>query len=291
MRINVKKMFKLFIDGKFTRTESERYITFLNPKNKKTICNISRGSVKDIRNAVVAARNAQNKWASKTAYERGQILYRFAEMLESRKAQYIEELIETTGCNKAAAVKEVEYSIDRIIWYAGVSDKWVQMIGTVNSVQTGYFNFSIPEPTGVVGIILADEFPLLTFISRVCPIIVSGNTAVVIPSEKYPLTSLTLSEVIVSSDFPAGVINIISGYRKELVSTLSGHMDVNSIDLSYQDAEIKKLIKTNCANNVKRFNFVTKEQLGKIYKNEEFENIREIDKFIEIKTVWHTMGL
>lgn len=291
MRINVKKMYKLFIDGKFTRTESERYITIHNPKNKNIICNISRGSVKDVRNAVVAARNAQGKWASKAAYERGQILYRMAEMLENRKSLFIEELIETTNCKRNQAVKEAEYSIDRIIWFAGVSDKWVQMIGTVNSVQTGFFNFSIPEPTGVVGVILADENPLLTFISRVCPIIVSGNTVVVIPSEKFPLTSLTLSEVIASSDIPAGVINIISGYRKELVSTLSGHMDVNSIDLSYQDAEMKKLVKTNCANNVKRFNFVTKEQLQKIYKNEEFENIREIDKFIEIKTVWHTMGL
>jgi len=291
VRIEVPKMYKLFIGGKFTRTESERYLSVINPRTKKKICNYSRASRKDVRNAIVAARSGFNLWSTKTAYERGQILYRLAEMLEARKEQFTAEITNSTNLSKNSASKEVMKSVDRIIWYAGFADKWSQLIGTVNPVQSGYFNFSIPEPTGVVGVLLPDEPSLLALVSRICPIITSGNSCVIIASERSPLPALSFAEVIATSDFPPGVINILTGVKKELLPHLAAHMDVNAFDYAHQDIKFKKDVQLACADNVKRFIDSSQNKTRHMFNDEEYESIYQIQNFVEIKTVWHTMGL
>jgi len=286
----VLKMYKLFIGGKFTRTESERYLSALNPKTKKKICNYSRASRKDVRNAVVAARSGYTAWSAKTAYERGQILYRLAEMLGGRKDQFINEILTSTKSTKAQAKKEVEKSIDRVVWYAGFSDKWLHLISTVNPVQSGYFNFSIPEPTGIVGILLPNEPSLLALVSRLFPVIVSGNSCVIIASESAPLPALSFSEVIATSDFPAGVVNILTGLKKELIPHLAPHMDVNSFDYADSDNSFKKEVQNDCAVNVKRFVFSAFKNQFDYYNDSLNESLKQVQNFTEIKTVWHTMG-
>lgn len=287
-RIEVPKMYKLYIGGKFTRTESERYTPVVNPKTKEKICNISRASRKDVRNAVVAARSGFNSWSSKTGYERGQILYRLAEMLEGRKEQLAHEITLTTTNTKAQASKEVMKAIDRIIWYAGLADKYGQLIGTVNNVQSGYFNFSTAEPTGIVGILLPEEQPFLALISRLCAVITSGNSCIIIPSEKSPLAALTFSEIAATSDIPAGVVNILTGRKKELLPHLASHMDVNAFDYAESNSAFKKEVQTACANNVKRFVYSA---IADYYNDDKNENILQVQNFTELKTVWHTMGL
>lgn len=288
IRITIPKMYKLFIGGKFTRTESERYLDAINPKTKEKICNISRASRKDLRNAVVAARAGFNDWSGKTAYERGQIIYRLAEMLEGRKEQFAEEIFISTKQTKAECLKEVHKSIDRIIYYAGFCDKWMQLVGTVNPVQAGYFNFSVPEPTGIVGVILPDTLSFLPLISRVAVTLTTGNSCIIIANENSPMPALSFAEVIATSDFPGGVINILTGQKKELVSHMAGHFDINAIDYCDDDPDMRKTIMELCANNVKRFHSLPKE--WNWYSDEMNENLREIEKFTEIKTVWHTMG-
>jgi acyl-CoA reductase-like NAD-dependent aldehyde dehydrogenase len=212
-RLAIPKMYKLFIGGKFARTESERYLEVFDADNNK-LCNISRSSRKDVRNAVVAARAGFASWNSKTPYERGQIFYRLAEMLESSEGKLIDEIIISTGCTPQQACDEVSVAIDRIIFYAGLCDKYVQLSGTVNPVQAGYFNFSIPEPTGIVGIVLPDTLSFLPMITRILPVLASGNSCIILANEKYPLPALSFSEVIATSDFPSGSINILTGMKK-----------------------------------------------------------------------------
>lgn len=286
-RLAVPKMYKLFIGGKFARTESERYLEVFDADNNK-LCNISRSSRKDVRNAVVAARAGFASWNSKTPYERGQIFYRLAEMLESGEGKFIDEIIISTGSTPQEACDEVSAAIDRIIFYAGLCDKYVQLSGTVNPVQAGYFNFSIPEPTGIVGIILPDTLSFLPMISRILPVLASGNSCIIIANEKYPLPALSFSEVIATSDFPSGSINILTGMKKELVSHLAGHMDVNAIDYSADGTDYKKQIQELCANNVKRGNYISAD--WDWYNDDANENIKDVEKFTETKTVWHTMG-
>jgi acyl-CoA reductase-like NAD-dependent aldehyde dehydrogenase len=287
-RLQVFKMYKLFIGGKFTRTESERYLPAVNPKTGEKLCNYSRASRKDVKNAVTAARTGYNTWNEKTAYERGQILYRLAEMLEGRKEQFINELFQSTKVTKANAIREVQKSIDRIVWYAGFSDKWSQLVGTVNPVQAGYFNFSIPEAMGIAGILLPEELPLLSLVSNICPVIVSGNSCIIVASENSPLPALTFSEVIATSDFPAGVINILTGKKKELIPHLAGHMDVNGFCYAESNPDFKKEVQELCAVNVKRF---VSSIENDYFNDEKTENLLKIQNFVEIKTVWHTMGL
>ena len=287
-RLQIPKMYKLFIGGKFTRTESERYLEAVNPKTKEKICNISRASRKDLRNAVVAAKAGFNEWSGKTAYERGQIMYRLAEMLEGRKDQFIEEIYISTNQTKAECTKEVHKAIDRIIYYAGFCDKWMQLVGTVNPVQAGYFNFSVPEPTGIVGIILPDTLSFLPLISRVAVTLTSGNSCIILANENSPLPSLSFSEVIATSDFPGGVINILTGSKKEVLPHMAGHFEINAIDYCDENAEQKKEVMTLCANNVKRFHSLPND--WNWYSDDLNENLKEIEKFTEIKTVWHTMG-
>jgi len=288
-RLEIPKMYKLFIGGKFTRTESERYFDALNLKDGKKICNISRASRKDIRNSVVAARSGFNDWSGKTAYERGQIMYRFAEMLEGRKEQFIDEIFISTKESKSDCKKEVQKAVDRLIYFAGFCDKWTQLSGSVNPVQSGYFNFSIPEPTGIVGIILPDTLSFLPLISRVSAVLSSGNSCVIIANESSPLPALSVAEVIATSDFPSGVINILTGLKSELNSHLAGHFDVNAIDLCIGIRSDKKTIQELCANNVKRFSSIPENHDW--YSDKDNENLKEIEKFTELKTVWHTMGM
>ncbi|MCX6157134.1 MAG: aldehyde dehydrogenase family protein [Ignavibacteriae bacterium] len=287
-RIEIPKMYKLFIGGKFARTESERYIEVINPKTKDKICNISRASRKDVRNSVVSARSGFSSWSSKSGYERGQILYRFAEMLEGRKEQFIEEIYISTLRTKSECRNEVSKAIDRIIYYAGFADKWMQLISSVNPVQEGYFNFSVPEPVGVVGVILPDNLSFLPLVSRILVILTTGNSCVIIANEKSPLPSLTLSEVIATSDFPSGVINLLTGQKSELISHLAGHFDINAIDYCEETGNNRKLIKELCANNVKRFYETGNSKSWNWFSDKQNENFKEIEKFTELKTVWQS---
>lgn len=287
-RLNIPKMYKLFIGGKFARTESERYLEVVNPKSREKICNISRASRKDARNAVQAAAPGLAGWSSKTGYERGQILYRLAEMLEGRKEQFIEEIILSTGITKQSAQKEVNAAIDRIIYYAGFSDKWIQLYGTVNPVQSNYFNFSMPEQTGITAIILPDTLSFLPLVSRICSVITSGNSCVILANEKYPLPALSFSEVIATSDVPSGTINILTGKKSEIIPHLCGHFDVRAVDLCSSDKELVKSVQELCALNVKRLNYFS--DTHDWFSKGENESLEQITKFTEIKTVWHTMS-
>ena len=212
-------------------------------------------------------------------------------MLEGRKDQFINEISISTGHSKEQALKEVNKSIDRIVWFAGFADKWSQLVGTVNPVQAGYFNFSIPEPTGIVGVLLPNEPSLLAMISEICSVITSGNSCIVIASDTAPLPALSFAEVIATSDFPPGVINILTGIKKELIPHLAGHMDVNAFDYADSDISFKKEVQTACSNNVKRFIYSSHKNPKDYYSDELNENLNKIQNFIEIKTVWHTMGL
>ena len=226
-RIGVLKTYKIFIAGKFPRTESGRYFHIKNGKGK-VLANMCLSSRKDFRNAVVAARKVQNYWQKTTALNKGQILYRIAEMLEGRKTQFITELM-LTGCSKSQAKEEVECSIDRLIYYAGWSDKFGQIFSSVNPVVSNHFNFSVLQAMGVVSVISPNEQSLLGLISVVAPLIVGGNSCVILSSEKNPMVSISFAEVINTSDVPHGVVNILTGKRKELISHFASHKDVNAI--------------------------------------------------------------
>lgn len=289
MRLEVAKMYKLFIGGKFTRTESERYLDAVSPSSGKKICNVSRASRKDVRNAVVAARAGFNDWSGRSGYERGQILYRLAEMLESRTEAFADMIAVSTRMKRGDCGKEVSLVIDRIVFFAGLADKWQQLQGTVNPVQAGYFNFSMSEPSGIAGIVLPDVPSFLPLVSRICNAIVTGNSCVVIASESSPIPALLFSEVAATSDIPSGTVNILTGFRNELTPHLAGHFDVNAVDFCCQDAGLMKETAELCANNVKRFHFI---RPGHDWRSSgDNENISEPAAFTEIKTVWHTMGM
>src|SRR5881394_3457355 len=276
-RLSVRKTYKLYINGEFPRTESGRSYPVQN--GDKLIANACRGSRKDLRNAVQAARKAFPGWSGKTAYNRGQILYRIAEVCESRAAELVDEL-RKQGSSAAEARKEMEQVIDRWVYYAGWSDKYPQVVGSVNPVAGPYYNFTVPEPTGVVGVVSPEEPSLLGLVSRVAPAIVGGNTVVAITSESKPLAAITLGEVFETSDVPGGVVNLISGLKSELVPWLASHMDVNAIDITGVDDE-------SAAENVKRV----------VHWSGEWTDARNaqspyaIFDFQEMKTVWHPMGM
>jgi len=279
-RLEVLKTYKIYIGGKFPRTESGRYYT---PKNGNTpLGNSCLSSRKDFRNAVVAARDAFGGWSGATAYNRSQILYRIAEMLEGRKAQFMDELTKQ-GSTKAAAEKEVNESIDRIIYYAGWADKYTQLFSAVNPVATSHFNFTLPEPTGVVSIIAPEDTSLIGLISTIIPVIVSGNTCVVLASENKPLCAITFAEVINSSDVPGGVINILTGTRKELQSHMASHMDVNALLYSGNDKKEITALQKQAVENLKR---VVVRDFSAIY-DEKHNNPYYIEDFVEMKTTWH----
>ena len=262
-RLPVKKTYKLFIGGAFPRSESGRTVEAEGQ-------NVARGSRKDVRDAVKAARAAQPGWAGATAYNRGQVLYRIAEMVEARTPEFAE---------LCTGREEVERTIDRIVWYAGWADKLSQVLGGSNPVAGPYFNFTVPEPTGVVGI-LAPEPPLLGLVSRLSPVIVGGNTAVVIASEGHPLVAIELAECLATADVPPGVVNILTGLRKELAPWLASHMDVSALDLTGGDGDAAELERLG-AENVKRV----------VRGKADGQSPYDITAFLELKTVWHPIGM
>jgi len=280
-RLKVAKTYKIYIGGQFPRTESGRYYD-LKLSNGK-VANMCLGSRKDVRNAIQVARNAQHGWAGKTAYNKSQILYRMGEMLESRAAQFVEELI-LTGSNANEAKREVEQAIDCLIYYAGWCDKYQQVFSSVNPVTSSHFNFSQIEPTGVVTMVVDETSALLGLVNAIAPVIASGNTCVVLASNQKPLAAVSFAEVLNSSDLPGGVVNIITGTRKELLSHLASHMDVNAIYLNTQDVDEIKSVQTLCALNVKRCIVDQTAQWPD-------ENPHRIIDFAEVKTTWHPVGV
>jgi len=289
-RIGVRKTYKLYIGGAFPRTESGRAYEVFGAKGQ-LLANACRGTRKDIRDAVRAARKAFDGWASKTAYNRSQILYRIAELMEGRRDQFVAEVMASEGVGRARATRLVDASIDRWVWYAGWADKYPQLIGTVNPVAGSYFNFSVPEPTGVVGIIAPEASSLLGLVSRLAPVIVSGNAAVVISSETRPLPAVTLTEVLATSDVPGGVVNLITGLRGELVGHLAGHMDVNALDAFGAAPADRAALEEVAVENVKRFSRPPAEGLERYdWLADAAQSPYLIGEFVEIKTVWHPIG-
>ncbi|MFZ9840418.1 MAG: aldehyde dehydrogenase family protein [Candidatus Nanopelagicales bacterium] len=273
--IEVKRTAKLFINGAFPRSESGRSYP-VSGANGEFLVNVANATRKDARDAVVAAAAAQPKWAAATAYNRGQILYRMAEMLQGRSAQFVEEL-------KAAGVKnpadQVTEAIDRIIWYSGWSDKLAMTNGSANPVAGPYFNFSIPEPTGVIAIVVAEQPPLLAIVDQICAAIVSGNTVVALAPQSAPLVAVSFAEVLATSDLPAGVVNLLTCDSDEIATWLASHLEVDGIDLSgVTDANFKTKLESEAAINLKRvlrdFN----------------DGYQAMKTWLEIKTVWHPQG-
>ena len=278
-RVEILKTYKIYSGGKFPRTESGRYYMALDKKGNP-IANMCMGSRKDVRNAVVSARKAFGAWSGKTAFNRSQILYRIAEVLEGRKSQFVEELI-LQGSQKNSATKEVEDSIDRIVYYAGWCDKFCQIGSSVNPVSSSHFNFSTYEPVGLVGLVAPQESSLLGLVSLLMPIISGGNTCVVLANESLPLCSITFSEVLHASDVPGGVVNIITGQTSELIKPLSTHMDVNAIAFSGLN-ERKKEIDLYSVENLKRVRSYDMD-----WKKSDDQGLHYITDFQEVKTTWH----
>jgi acyl-CoA reductase-like NAD-dependent aldehyde dehydrogenase len=262
-RLPVQKTYKLFIGGKFPRSESGR--TFEAQGQ-----NVALASRKDVRDAVKAARGAVAGWAGMTAYNRGQVLYRVAEMMEARAVDLAE---------LCSGREEVEAAIDRVVWYAGWSDKLAQVLGSANPVAGPYFNFTVPEPTGVVGVLAPEEPALLGLVTRLAPVLVGGNAAVVVASESHPLAAVELAEVVATSDVPGGVVNVLTGRRDELAPVLASHMDVNALDLAGADGLAPELERL-AAENVKRV----------VKGRADVQSPWEVASFLELKTVWHPIG-
>ena len=283
-RVPVAKTYKIYIDGKFPRTESGRYFALENADGD-VIANICRGSRKDFRNSVVAARTAFAGWSAASAYLRGQILYRIAEMLEGRSEQFVAELV-LQGESKRRAQKEVEASIDRLIYYAGWSDKYQQIFSSVNPVSSSHFNFSVLEPTGVVAVLAPDDSGLLGLVSNIAPVIVGGNTCVVLASEQMPLCAVSFAEVLHASDVPAGVVNILTGFREELTEHFASHMDVNAVVYCDGDSDDAKEIQEQAADNIKR----VIDRVDTDWGDESAQNPYLIKQTQETKTTWHPIG-
>ena len=280
-RIEVLKTYKIYIGGQFPRTESGRYYVAENKKGQ-ALANVCLSSRKDVRDAVGSARSAVGGWSGRAAFNRSQILYRIAEMLEGRRAQFIDELVKQDSSPKDAE-NEINLSIDRLIYYAGWCDKYQQVFSAVNPVASSYFNFSVPEPTGVVAIVAPQNSSLLGLVSVIAPVIAGGNTCVVLASEEQPLCSVTFAEVINSSDVPGGVINILTGKPSELIKYFADHMDINAVVYCENDAATKKLIQEKASLNVKRVLFYDSIN----WKNEEGQSPYFITDTQEIKTTWH----
>ncbi|MEU7634989.1 MULTISPECIES: aldehyde dehydrogenase family protein [unclassified Streptomyces] len=283
-RLSVLKTYKLYVGGKFPRSESGRVYEVTDAKGK-WLANAPLASRKDARDAVVAARKAFGGWSGATAYNRGQILYRVAEMLEGRRDQFVAEVADAEGQSKAKAAAQVDAAIDRWVWYAGWSDKVAQIAGSSNPVAGPYFNLSAPEPTGVVAVVAPQESSFLGLVSVLAPVIVTGNTAVVVASERAPLPALSLAEVLATSDLPGGVVNLLSGRTAELSAPLAAHQDVNALDLTGADAGLATELETAAADNLKR---VLRPRAADWSADPGTERLLA---FLETKTVWHPMGV
>ncbi|MBA3778384.1 MAG: aldehyde dehydrogenase family protein [Chloroflexi bacterium] len=291
-RIAVRKTYKLYIGGAFPRSESGRSY-LVTGADGTPLANAVRGSRKDVRDAVRGARAAFPGWDSKAAMNRGQILYRVAELLEGRRDQFEAEVAAAEGIAGEAARQQVDRAIDRWVWYAGWADKISQVLGTVNPVAASYFDFTIPEATGVVGVVAPESSSLLGLVSRLAPVVVGGNSAVVLASETRPLPAVTLGEVLATSDVPGGVINILTGYRRELVPVLAGHMDVNALDAWGVPAQDLAAVQETAMENVKR---VARSPRGLADRFDWLDDRAAqrpewIAAFMEMKTVWHPIGV
>jgi acyl-CoA reductase-like NAD-dependent aldehyde dehydrogenase len=287
-RLDVRKTYKLYIGGSFVRSESGRYLpaTSTAGVHLENVCHASR---KDFRDAVVAARNASAGWATKSAYLRGQILYRAAEMLQNRAEELVREISRSTDCASQEAGREVSCAIDRLVYYAGWTDKYSQIFGSVNPVASSHFNFTTPEPTGVVVVLAPDEPSLLPLVSLVAPVILSGNAAVAVASEKHPLPAATFAEILATSDLPGGVINLLTGKRSDLLAHIASHMDVNAVVDGTGLAEIAAKLHAGTALNLKRYSAHSLK--GAEWFGEKAEDPYWILDTIEYKTAWHPIGL
>ena len=283
-RLPVAKTYKIYIGGKFPRTESGRYFP-LEDSLGNVIANVCRGSRKDFRNAVVAARKVQPSWAGTNAYLRGQILYRIAELLEGRREQFVAELL-LQGSTQRAAEKEVDTSIDRLIYFAGWADKYQQVFSSVNPVASAHFNFSVLEPTGVVTLLAPDDSSLLGLVSNLAPVIAGGNTCVLLASERKPLCAVSFAEVLHASDVPGGVVNILTGFRAELTEHFASHMDVNAVVYCDGGRKTARTVQELAADNVKRVIART----GTDWTKSSSQHPYLIRGTQEVKTTWHPIG-
>jgi acyl-CoA reductase-like NAD-dependent aldehyde dehydrogenase len=287
-RLDVRKTYKLYIGGGFVRSESGRCLAAHNPAGAH-LDNVCHASRKDFRDAVVAARPAFEAWSKKTAYLRGQILYRAAEMLENRAAELVHEIARSTAVSLGKARREVKLAVDRLVYHAGWTDKYSQIFGSVNPVASSHFNFTTPDPTGVVVVLAPDEPALLGLVSLLAPVVLSGNAAVVLASEKHPLPAATFAEILATSDLPAGVVNLLTGTRDDLVSHIAGHMDVNAIVDGTGLPETGAKLQAGTALNLKRY---ARRALSPAeWFSPKAEDPYWILDTIEFKTAWHPIGL
>lgn len=282
-RLDIRKTYKLFIGGAFPRSESGRSYP-VSGTDGGLLAHAARASRKDARDAVTAARAAFGRWSAATAYNRGQVLYRAAEMLEGRAGQFAGDLVMGEGLALPDAERAVAAAVDRWVWYAGWPDKVAQVAGAANPVAGPYFNFSVPEPTGVVAVVAPAESSLLGLVSVLAPVIATGNAAVVVASERRPLPAVTLAEVLATSDVPAGVVNVLTGFTAELAPVLAGHMDVNAIDLTGVEPAARADLERLAAENVKRV-FAAQDDWAAV------PGVGRMLAFLETKTVWHPVGI
>jgi len=280
-RLPVKKTYKLYIGGKFPRSESGRSYP-ANDADGEVLARVAQASRKDLRDAVRTARGALEGWAGRSGYNRGQVLYRIAETLEDRAGSFVDQLMDI-GSTKRQAQTEVAASVDRLVWYAGWADKFAQIYGNLNPVAGPFFNISAPEPTGVVGVLAPEEPALEGLVSRLAPVLVTGNTSVLLASERFPMPAITFTEVLDSSDVPAGVVNVLTGHKDELIPVLADHMDVNAVDAGGATESQTVRIQEGAVHNVKRV--VLPSAAGPA------QSPYRIAAFTEIKTVWHPKGL
>jgi acyl-CoA reductase-like NAD-dependent aldehyde dehydrogenase len=292
-RIGVRKTYKLYIGGAFPRSESGRSY-LVSAADGTPLVNAVRASRKDLRDAVRAAHSAFPGWAAKTAMNRGQVLYRVAELMEGRRDQFVAEVGSAEGLRDARAVEVVDRAIDRWVWYAGWADKITQILGSANPVAAPYFNFTIPEPTGIVGVVAPETSSLLGLVSRLAPPLVSGNTVVLLASEARPLPAITLTEVLATSDVPNGVVNVLTGRRKELVPVLAAHVDVDALDTWGVPDELRLETEQFAADDVKRLSrrpSTVNEARFDWLDDRASERPEWIAAFLEMKTVWHPIGV
>ena len=292
-RIEVRKTYKLYIGGAFPRTESGRSY-LVSAADGTPLANACRASRKDLRDAVRAARKAAPGWAAKTAMNRGQVLYRVAELMEGRRDQFVAEVAVAEGLRDGKAREVVDRAIDRWVWYAGWADKIAQVLGSSNPVAAPYFNFTIPEATGVVGVVAPETSSLLGLVSRLAPPLVSGNAVVLITSETRPLAAVTLSEVLATSDVPGGVVNVLTGLKRELVPVLAAHVDVDALDTWGVPDDMRTEIELLAADDIKRIlRRPTKVADARFdwLDDRAAERPEWIAAFLEMKTVWHPIGV
>ncbi len=292
-RVEVRKTYKLYVGGAFPRSESGRSYV-VSAADGTPLANAVRASKKDLRDAVRAARNAYPGWAERTAMNRGQVLYRVAELMEGRRDQFVAEVAQAEGLRAERARDVVNRSIDRWVWYAGWADKIAQVLGSSNPVASDYFNFTIPEPTGIVGVVAPETSALLGLVSRVAPPLVAGNTVVILTSESRPLPAITLTEVLATSDVPAGVVNVLTGRKRELVPVLAAHVDVDAIDVWGVPDDLRTDVELSAADSVKR---IVRRPAGITDARFDWLDDRASERpewiaaYLEMKTVWHPIGV